>query len=595
MVEVRLWQMPYFDDKRYETQTFETNYRSDERAAALSFMATLWVVSLTRVNSDDVNEYYYAPLAYGTATSGCEMTLQAYPNVADGQDLYITMMTRYNESYTDDTNLTLVSSMMYRSPRILAHVHRFTSDARPNMQILSDKGDPMYIPSSHQLATAYLLLLDDASQHEQQGVYVVGMKDNTTVNVYMNTNTSSITSLEMVASMQINNYETVLLNSTYTLDGVRMNSSQCFGIVVMSGKAGSQCNFSTDFTWERLPSTNFMGQEFHIMSPSNKTVHMCKFIGVLEGNISVTSDGNSSFYDTLPYMPLTVNLTGQSEVVVLSAEPIQTLCTTWVQHPTSHDQQTYRNQYLPLPMDYMSSCNVAVVQNCVNNTCILAMSASTSGFLDIRRSSEKSKTTIESARTVVLEDRKFHIWNIWNLTDDVYVLETQDNIPLMVFVQDLSVGRFFPLEPSACNASVDSQSISVTPGNKAASTAVTIATHTQVVNSTGENSFPSYSNTTAIDSTGTSITSSISSSSVTSTVKSTTSPTTKHVVVSKYSFMYDDISDDDRILNEYMIAVIVSLGTAIFAVVAVLSTFLLLEVLSRRRQLGNSKIRPMVS
>ncbi|XP_033752773.1 uncharacterized protein LOC117336376 [Pecten maximus] len=306
---------------------------------------------------------------------------------------------------------------------------------------------------------------------------------------------------------------------------------------------GSHCNFSTDFTWERLPSTNSMGHEFHIMSPSNDTVHICKFIGTQSGNISVKSEGNSTFYDMLAYTALRVNLTGRSEVVVSSAEPIQTLCTTWVQRGTSHDQQVYRNQYLPLPVDLMSGCNVAVVQNCGNSTCIIAMSASMSENLDIRKLSEKSKTTVASVRTTVLEDRKYHIWNILNLTDGAYVLETQDNVPLMVFVQDLSIGRFFPLETSACNSSMNSQSF---PG-KGSSTGVVITPQYLVENSTGEPNASLHSNTTTgIDSTGSSITGSINNASVTSTVRSTTTPT-KHVVVSKYSFMYNEISDDDRI------------------------------------------------
>ncbi|XP_069132246.1 uncharacterized protein [Argopecten irradians] len=560
--------------------------------AALSFVAVMWIVSLTRVKSGDVNEYFYTPLANGLDISGCEMTIQAYPNVADGQALYITMATRYNETFTEDTNLTLDSSVMYRSSQTLSHVHRFTSDARPNMQILPDVGDPMYIPSSNQPTTSYLLLLDDASQHGEKSVYLVGMNDNTTVNVYMNTNISTNSSYEMVASMQINKYDTVLLNSTYTVDGVRINSSQIFSVVVTSGNAMNQCNFSTDFTWDRLPSTNSMGHEFNIMPPSDETVHICKFLGSSNGNLSIKSEGTSTFYDMLPYTTLRVNLTGYSEVVVSSSEPIQTSCTTWIKRDTPYDQQVYRNQYSPLPVAQMSSCNIAVVQNCENSSCILAMSESTSGNLDIRNLSEKSKTLYASIRTIMVDNRKYHIWSIGNLSDGLYVIETQDNAPLMVFVQDLSFGRFFPLETSACNTSMITQSMVVTPGSKASPTDALVTPQSLVETTSGYHNVSLQSNT-SIDSTGSSITGAINSTSVTSSSSSTTP--TQQVVVSKYSFVYDEISDDDRILNEYMIAVIVSLGTAIFAVVAVLSTFLLLEVLSRRRQLGNSKIRPMVS
>ena len=62
-----------------------------------------------------------------------------------------------------------------------------------------------------------------------------------------------------------------------------------------------------------------------------------------------------------------------------------------------------------------------------------------------------------------------------------------------------------------------------------------------------------------------------------------------------YDYLYHEAPEDDSILQDYMTAVIVSLCVAIFAVIAVISTFLLLEFVSRRKQLRNTKIRPFVS
>ncbi|KAK3101994.1 hypothetical protein FSP39_007969 [Pinctada imbricata] len=62
-----------------------------------------------------------------------------------------------------------------------------------------------------------------------------------------------------------------------------------------------------------------------------------------------------------------------------------------------------------------------------------------------------------------------------------------------------------------------------------------------------------------------------------------------------YDYLYHEVPGDDSNLHDYMIAVIVSLCVAIFAVIAVISTFFLLEFLSRRKQLRNTKIRPFVS
>lgn len=55
----------------------------------------------------------------------------------------------------------------------------------------------------------------------------------------------------------------------------------------------------------------------------------------------------------------------------------------------------------------------------------------------------------------------------------------------------------------------------------------------------------------------------------------------------------DYVDEEDS--QKPLIAVIVSLCVSIFAVFAVISIFMLLELLSRRNQLRNTKIRPFVS
>lgn len=56
---------------------------------------------------------------------------------------------------------------------------------------------------------------------------------------------------------------------------------------------------------------------------------------------------------------------------------------------------------------------------------------------------------------------------------------------------------------------------------------------------------------------------------------------------------FDDYEEEDSQMP--LLAVIISLSVAIFAVVAVISVFLLMELMSRRRQIRNTKIRPFVS
>jgi hypothetical protein len=76
-----------------------------------------------------------------------------------------------------------------------------------------------------------------------------------------------------------------------------------------------------------------------------------------------------------------------------------------------------------------------------------------------------------------------------------------------------------------------------------------------------------------------------------------TSNGTHHVVsggVPSYNIFFQDVEEDDY-SQEYMMAVVLSLCVAIFAVIAVISSFLLMEFISRQKQIRNTKIRPFVS
>lgn len=61
-----------------------------------------------------------------------------------------------------------------------------------------------------------------------------------------------------------------------------------------------------------------------------------------------------------------------------------------------------------------------------------------------------------------------------------------------------------------------------------------------------------------------------------------------------YNIFFQDVEEDDH-SQEYMMAVVLSLCVAIFAVIAVISSFLLMEFISRQKQIRNTKIRPFVS
>jgi len=298
--------------------------------------------------------------------------------------------------------------------------------------------------------------------------------------------------------------------------------------------------------------------------------------------------------------PKTLNLTNASAVYVTTSVPIQTLCTTWVQ---ADDSKDYKNQFFLLPMEQYSNCCSIVLENCndSNRPCAIVMG------LDSEKLQISSAVDAKylSAKIFPKGNISISIWELYNLTDGLYSLKLEGGRPFIVYRYDVSNGRFFPSEPisdtlcgnmSLSNViNVNSSSITDSPSSGQTVNSVINSTDATTVSVTENSSAEQTAARTADDKYNVTVTTSNGLNDTDQNVTKSTQKSVGNVVASNIAFLYEELPEDDRILNEYMIAVIVSLCTAIFAVIALISTFLLLEILTRRKQLRNSKIRPMLS
>ena len=329
-------------------------------------------------------------------------------------------------------------------------------------------------------------------------------------------------------------------------------------------------------------------------------------LGQTSGNITIQDNMQTTQSVRISVgQPTAINLTQKDFIYITSDVDIGILCNVWIQ---SEKKSIYRNTFFIPSFHRWTSCSFIDIYNCTDSVCVRVISQNmTNESLQITSS---SNNMIIPATEIQFGNKTTSSWEIGYVADAIYRIGIHENIPIIVFKSDLSAGRFSPVDPfplylceNISYASINQNS----PSNQTLSSSVT-QTHilTSGSNVGAVNSTTSTYSVTILNSfIGNETTNQTSSDKTTNNNQThyseqllsgsnVTAKSTYQVDLrSKYAFLYQELPEDDKVLNEYMVAVIVSLGTAIFAVVALITTCLLLEMLSRRRQLGNSKIRPM--
>lgn len=260
-------------------------------------------------------------------------------------------------------------------------------------------------------------------------------------------------------------------------------------------------------------------------------------------------------------------------VSITSSIPVQALSTSWINRVSGYNT---RNVFFVFPLLRYSYCTIFIAENCVNSLCVIALAKIPSGRIKI--SSQYSDKDVSSINLYTV-NKTYSVWEIHNLTDGVYSLQLYDSLESLIVFRinqmEMRYQSLMPVSNSTCQKLfVPNNTITSDGANSSSSISPNVSSDKIEANSSHLN-YRTYSNDSNID--------------------NDTTAVKKLSNRELFPFMYAELPEDDREVNEYMIAVIVSLCTAIFAVIAVISIFLLRELITKRKQIGNSKIRPFVS
>lgn len=309
-----------------------------------------------------------------------------------------------------------------------------------------------------------------------------------------------------------------------------------------------------------------------------------------------------------------INVTQARHVRLISSTAVTVMCI--VNITIGIDNNTVSNMLNVFPVEKSARCSYFTAFNCTNTTC---------GYF-VTRNITEDFLLLDKEGVVIRRFNSSHKqtngvisgWEISNISDGIYVLQSEStNVPLAVFYVDVHNGRYYQnvITDNTITCDITSIPLSTDIADEANLTNNTFTSNetsvpnvlllNSTINSSDITSTGAYSDNNTISTHVGAVNQSAQSVPKTGLLSYLTSNTTTEndtSVVEQsinnrliFPFMYEEIPDDDSVLNEYLIAVIVSLCTAIFAVIAVISTFLLLEFIKRRRQIRNTKIRPFVT
>lgn len=360
--------------------------------------------------------------------------------------------------------------------------------------------------------------------------------------------------------------------------------------------------------------------------------------GQESSDVKVTTTEGEFSVTVTSYSVKKLNVSGNLALQLRSSKPIQVMCLTSISNLWNTSSL---NLFTVFPVE-PSFCNwLEISSSCFDKACVIVTTKKTSvsPFVSIN-GSLVTATNYSFGDYTVLE--------IANLHKGVHFLKITNSAGLAVFVLNKALGRLYQVQPliedqcsyaflSSINATttfhlddnnknttVPNVTLTFQDGNKSNFSSNHTLTSVSddsyettksssinpTLNTTTEKSAFVEVTTTLVKTTKTTLKTANSSEngkrdqkieiggiSFQFQTNQNTSNSSQHTVIGgvpSYNIFFQDVEEDDY-SQEYMMAVVLSLCVAIFAVIAVISSFLLMEFISRQKQIRNTKIRPFVS
>lgn len=582
---------------------FNKPINSNERlvlSMGLSFIALVMFANLTKGQSSTVNEEYIFPI-YTASSEDCDIVLEFNTMSFTRKALQVTMTTNYNETYNSVLDeIPFIKPFKQYLSLNASKVFTLTTNDTTTLFLRHKEGDVLQLFNTEALGTKYAVSIE---KYSFITIYGTGEATNVTIVAVDNSlnNTYKLDFGETVSFSPV-------ISGIYHVEG-----SGKIGIIYSNRDLTYMCDNTVNIVWEMIPPLEYAGSEFMLYIPDVESAYL-EVLGYQDSQLTLHISEDVTSILLKGFERKIINITQARYVHLTSSSPVTVMCI--VNLTIGIDDNTVSNMLNVFPVEKIAGCSYFTAFNCANTTCGYFVTRNTTEdfvILDkegavIRRfnSSQKQTNGVVSG------------WDISNISDGIYVLQSErTNVPLAVFYVDVDNGRYYQnvITDNTTTCDITSIPISTDIADEANLTNNTFTSNetsvpnvllfNSTINSSDITSTGAYSDNNTISTHVVAVNQSAQSvpkKGLLSYLASNTTTGNGTDVVEQsinnrliFPFMYEEIPDDDSVLNEYLIAVIVSLCTAIFAVIAVISTFLLLELLRRRRQIRNTKIRPFVT
>lgn len=367
------------------------------------------------------------------------------------------------------------------------------------------------------------------------------------------------------------------------------------------------------------------------------------FTGLENSDVRVETKEDEFNFTVKAHSVKKLNVKANLTLQLTSSKPIQVMCLTSMK---TLQNMSFLNLFTVFPLE-RSFCNwFEISSSCVVEPCVIVVTKKMDNYPSVSINGSLVRATNYSFSD-------YHILEITNLQNGLHFLNVTNSAGLAVYVFDRDRARLYhvpPLNQNKCSEFVkSSSSSSVNNGddkvNSTTYSSVTIpylsdddtsniSSSTEKLTSLSGNysdnlnttALPLYNSTqkkpteesafqnvTTVSHQNTTNTATLRNVTKTTPMKQAieieiggvaaqshinqNASNSSHAANGKspsYNIFFQDVEEDDY-SQEYMMAVVLSLCVAIFAVIAVISSFLLMEFISRQKQIRNTKIRPFVS
>lgn len=366
------------------------------------------------------------------------------------------------------------------------------------------------------------------------------------------------------------------------------------------------------------------------------------FTGLENSDVRVETKEDEFNFTVMAHSVQKLNVKANLTLQLTSSKPIQVMCLTSIK---TLQNMSFPNLYTVFPLE-RSFCNwFEISSSCVVEPCVIVVTKKMDDYPSVSINGSLVRATNYSFSD-------YHILEITNLQNGLHFLNVTNSAGLAVYVFDRDRARLYhvpPLNQNKCSELFKSSSSSVHIGDdKVNSTTYSsvmipslsdgdtsnISSSTEKLSSLSGNysnslnttTLPLYNSTqkTPTEESAFQNVTTVSHQNTTNlaSLRNVTKPTpmkqaieieiggvaaqshinqnasnNSHAANGKspsYNIFFQDVEEDDH-SQEYLMAVVLSLCVAIFAVIAVISSFLLMEFISRQKQIRNTKIRPFVS